>query len=141
LPILILLFAFFGWTTISAYMRGQFLSLRKREYVESARAIGASHWRIITKYILPNGLTPIITFSPFEIAAAVSTLSFMDYLGLGLRPPTPSWGELLNQAQKYFTIAECLVWAPSGILLITLTLLINIGLAVRDAFDSKSAVG
>jgi microcin C transport system permease protein len=141
LPVLILFFALFGWTAISAYMRSQFLSLRKREYVEAARALGASHWRIITKHILPNGLTPIVTFSPFAIAAAVSTLSFIDYLGLGLRAPTPSWGELLNQAQKWFTIAEWLVWAPSGALLITLTLLINIGLAVRDAFDSRSAVG
>ncbi len=141
LPLLILLFAMFGWTNIAAYMRAQFLSLRKREYVEAARALGASHWRIIMKHILPNGLTPIVTFSPFEIAAAVSTLAFIDYLGLGLRPPTPSWGELLNQAQKWFTIAEWLVWAPSGMLLLTLTLLINIGLAVRDAFDSKSAVG
>ncbi len=141
LPLLIIFFALFGWTSISAYMRAQFLSLRKREYVEAARAIGASHWRIILKHIFPNGITPIVTFSPFEIAAAVSTLSFIDYLGLGLRPPTPSWGELLNQAQKWFTIAEWLVWAPSGMLLITLTLLINIGLAVRDAFDSKSSVG
>lgn len=138
LPLLIIFFMLFSWTTISAYMRAQFLSLRKREYVEAARALGASHWRIISKHIFPNGLTPIVTFSPFEIAAAVSTLSFIDYLGLGLRPPTPSWGELLNQAQKWFTIAEWLVWAPSGMLLLTLTLLINIGLAVRDAFDSKS---
>lgn len=139
-PMLIVFFALFGWTTISAYMRAQFLSLRKREYVEAARAIGSSHWRIILKHIFPNGLTPIITFSPFEIAAAVSTLSFIDYLGLGLRPPTPSWGEMLNQAQKWFTIAEWLVWAPSGALLLTLTLLINIGLAVRDAFDAKASI-
>lgn len=138
LLLLILFFAIFGWTGISAYMRAQFLSLRKREYVEAAKAIGASNWRVVFKHILPNGLTPIVTFSPFEIAAGVSTLSFIDYLGLGLRPPTPSWGELLAQAQKWFTIAEWLVWAPSGALLITLTILINIGLAVRDAFDAKA---
>lgn len=141
LPILILFVVIFGWTGISQYMRGQFLSLRKREYVEAARAIGASHFRIILRHILPNALTPIVTFAPFAIAGYVYTLSFMDYLGLGLRPPTPSWGELLSQAQKYFTIAEWLVWAPASILLVTLTLLINIGLAIRDAFDSKSSVG
>ncbi len=140
LPLLIVINVLFGWTAISGYMRGQFLSLRKREYVEAARAIGSSHWRIISKHIFPNALTPIVTFAPFTIAANVISLAYLDYLGLGLIPPTPSWGELLAQAQKYFTIAEWLVWAPSGALLITLTMLINIGLAIRDAFDSKSSV-
>lgn len=65
-------------------------------------------------------------------------MSFLDYLGLGLPAPTPSWGELLDQAQKWFSTAEWLVWAPSAALLLTLTVLINIGLAVRDAFDSKN---
>ncbi|MFN7904084.1 MAG: ABC transporter permease subunit [Pseudobdellovibrionaceae bacterium] len=138
LPLLITFMTLFSWTTIYAYMRGQFLALRRRDYVDAARALGASHWRIITKHILPNALTPIVTFAPFTIASNVTILSFMDYLGLGLRPPTPSWGELLSQAQRYFTTAEWLVWAPSGALLLTLTMLINIGLAVRDAFDSKT---
>ncbi len=139
--VLILFLAFFDWTKIALYMRGQFLQLRKREYVEAARAIGSSNNRIIFKHILPNAITPIVTFSPFDIAVNISTLAFLDYLGLGLRAPTPSWGELLQQAQKYFTTAEWLVWYPSAALVITLTLLINIGLAVRDAFDSKSSVG
>ncbi|WP_413289108.1 ABC transporter permease subunit [Bdellovibrio sp. HCB337] len=131
----------FGWTGISHYMRGQFLSLRKREYVEAAKAIGSTHKRVILKHIMPNALTPIITLSPFAIAGNIESLSIMDYLGLGLPPPTPSWGELLGQAQSYFTTAEWLVWAPSGALVLTMTLLININLAVRDAFDAKSAVG
>jgi microcin C transport system permease protein len=137
LPLLIAFMALFQWTTISVYMRGQFLSLRRRDYVEAARALGASHWRIMIKHIFPNALTPIVTFAPFTVAANITTLSFMDYLGLGLVPPTPSWGELLNQAQKHFSTSEWLVWAPSGALLLTLTMLINIGLAVRDAYDSK----
>lgn len=141
LALLVCFMAVFGWTGITHYMRGQFLSLRKREYVEAARAVGASHARIIFKHILPNGLTPILTFSPFAIAGYVMSLATMDYLGLGLRPPTPSWGELFSQALKYFTIAEWLVWAPMGFMLITLTLLINISVAIRDAFDARSAVG
>lgn len=140
LPLLIIINVFFGWTTICMYMRGQFLSLRKREYAEAARAIGSSNWRIISKHILPNALTPIVTFAPFTIAGNVSALAILDYLGLGLVPPTPSWGELLAQAQKYFTVAEWLVWAPSCALLLTLTMLINIGLAVRDAFDSRTVL-
>lgn len=137
LPILIVLYAIFSWTGISAYMRAQFLSLRRLEYVEAAKAIGAGHRRIIGKHILPNALTPIITFTPFVISGNVSVLSFLDYLGLGLPPPTPSWGELLAQAQKWFTIAEWLVWGPLAALTLTLILLINIGIAVRDAFDAR----
>lgn len=134
---LVLFYSIFSWTGISAYMRAQFLQLRKREYVEAAQALGANHRRVIGKHILPNGLTPIITFSPFVISGNVSVLSFLDYLGLGLTPPTPSWGELLSQAQKWFTIAPWLVWAPLIALFVTLLLLINIGIAVRDAFDSR----
>lgn len=137
LPLLIVFSALFGWTGISAYMRALFLSLRKREYVEAARAIGADHTRIISKHILPNALTPIITFAPFAISANVYSLSILDYLGLGLRPPTPSWGELMAQAQKWFTIAEWLVWGPLVAIVVTLILLNNIGTAVRDAFDAK----
>ncbi len=139
--VLIIFLAVFDWTKIATYMRAQFLQLRQREFVEAARALGSSDMRIVFKHILPNGITPIVTFSPFDIAFNISYLSFLDYLGLGLRAPTPSWGELLQQAQKYFTTAEWLVWYPSLALVLTLTLLINIGLAVRDAFDSKSAVG
>ncbi len=138
LPLLIVFMVLFQWTTISAYMRGQFLSLRKRDYVDAAKALGASHGRIMFKHILPNALTPIVTFAPVTVAYNVTLLSFMDYLGLGLIPPTPSWGELLTQAQRHFTTSEWLVWAPSGALLLTLTMLINIGLATRDAFDSKA---
>lgn len=142
-PSMLLLVVFsvlFDWTSIYHQMRSQFLQLRKREYVEAARAVGASHWRIVAKHILPNALTPLVTFSPFAIAANISGLALLDYLGLGLRAPTPSWGELMNQAQKYFTIAEWLVWYPSAFLLLTMIALITIGLAIRDAFDARSAV-
>lgn len=140
MSLLIIFSVLFGWTSIATYMRAEFLTLRKREFVEGARALGASHWRIIFKHIFPNALTPIITFSPFIIAGGILTLANMDYLGLGLQPPIPSWGELLNQAQKYFTIAEWLVWYPSLFLVLTMVLLINVGLAVRDAFDAKAAL-
>lgn len=141
LGLLVVFSVFFNWTGISHYMRGQFLSLRKREYVEAAKAIGSNHKRIVFKHIFPNALTPILTLSPFEIAANISLLSVMDYLGLGLPSPTPSWGELLGQGQNYFTTAEWLVWFPTGALVLTMSLLININLAARDAFDAKSAVG
>jgi microcin C transport system permease protein len=140
-PSIYLLVAFsalFGWTTIATYTRAEFLALRKREFVESARALGATHFRIVTKHILPNALLPVITFSPFMIAGNLLTLLNMDYLGLGMPVPTPSWGELLSQAQRYLMAAEWLVWWPSFFLVITLLALLNIGLAFRDAFDPKN---
>ena len=87
---------------------------------------------------MPNGLTPLVTFSPFAIAANISGLALLDYLGLGLRAPTPSWGELMSQAQKYFTTAEWLVWFPALALLLIEFAMINIGIGIRDAYDSKS---
>lgn len=135
--LLVIFSVLFDWTGIYHHMRSQFLQLRKREYVEAARAVGASHFRIIAKHIFPNALTPLVTFSPFAIAANISGLALLDYLGLGLRAPTPSWGELMSQAQRYFSLAEWLVWWPSLALLLTMIALINIGLGVRDAFDAR----
>ncbi len=132
---------FFDWTGIFHQMRGQFLQLRRRDFVEAARALGATDRQIIFKHILPNGLTPIVTFSPFIIAANIYSLAILDFLGFGLQAPTPSWGELMAQAQKYFTVAEWLVWAPCGALVITMTALILIGQAIRDAYDSRTYIG
>ncbi len=135
--LLVVFSVIFDWTGIYHYMRAQFLQLRHREYVESARVLGASHSQIIFKHILPNAITPLITFSPFSIAANISGLALLDYLGLGMRAPTPSWGELMAQSQKYFTVAEWLVWAPSIALLLVMVSLIHIGLAVKAAIAAE----
>lgn len=139
LKLLVVFSVFFGWMMISTYIRAEFLKLRKREFVEAARAQGVSTWRIIFRHILPNALGPIITFSPFMIAAEIYSLAALDYLGMGLPPPTPSWGELLQQAQNYFTIAWWLAVFPSLAMIITLTVLNLIGEGVRDAFDPRKA--
>ena len=128
---------FFGWVGISMYMRAEFLRLRKREFVEAARALGATQARIIFRHILPNSLTPWITMTPFMVAGAVTGLSSLDYLGFGLPAPTPSWGELLGQAQKHFQVAWWLAVFPSLALFTTLTSLNLIGSAVRDAYDPR----
>lgn len=127
----------FGWIPISYYLRGEALKLRKLEFVEAARALGMSSWKILIKHVLPNALTPIITFSPFAIAAGITELTALDYLGFGLAPPTPSWGELLNEAKKYITTAWWLAFFPSLALFTTLTLLNFIGEGLRNAFDPK----
>ena len=135
LTLLIIITSVFGWISISIYMRAEFLKNRKREYVEAARAIGLGHAKIIFRHILPNSLGPIITFSPFVIAGGISGLAALDYLGFGLTPPTPSWGELLAQAQKNFTIGWWLVAYPFMSLFVVLVSFNFIGEAVRDAMD------
>lgn len=126
-----------GWMRISTYMRAEFLKLRKRDFVEAAKAQGVGTGRIIFRHILPNGLGPLITFSPTEIAANIYTLAILDYLGMGLPPPTPSWGELLQQAQNYFTIAWWLAVYPSLAMIISLTALTFIGEGIREAYDPR----
>lgn len=137
MQLLVVFMAIFGWTMIAQYMRAEYLKLRRREFVEAAAAIGGSVWRQMFKHILPNALVPLLTFTPFRIASGISTLAILDYLGFGLPAPTPSWGELLQQAQKNFTIAWWLALFPSLALFISLISLNLIGEGVRDAFDPK----
>ncbi len=140
LLLLVVFVAFFRWINISNYIRAEFLSLRKREFVEACRVQGMGRGRIMLRHILPNGLNPVVTFSPFSLAAAISFLTILDYLGFGLPPPTPSWGELLLQAEQHFTVAWWLALFPSLALLISLVSLFFIGDGVRQAFDARISV-
>jgi microcin C transport system permease protein len=137
LPMLVALTSLFSWIGLSYYVRGEFLRNRKADYVESARAVGAKTARLIFRHILPNSLVPVITFSPFIISAHILGLASLDYLGFGLKPPTPSWGELLHQAQKNFTTAWWLATFPALALFVALLLLSIVGDGVRRAFDPK----
>lgn len=134
---LILISCAFGWIGISYYVRGEFLKNRQMEYVEAAKGIGLGKAKIIFKHILPNSLGPIITFSPFVISSNITALASLDYLGFGLPAPTPSWGELLNQAYKNFLIAWWLAVFPFLALVLTLMAFNLIGDGVRDAFDPR----
>jgi len=140
LQLLVAFSVFLGWMRISTYMRAEFLKLRKRDFVEAAKAQGVGTNRILFRHILPNGLSPLITFSPTEIAANIYTLAILDYLGMGLPPPTPSWGELLQQAQNYFTIAWWLAVYPSMAMIISLTALTFIGEGIREAYDPRKSM-
>ncbi len=135
---LIAITAFLTWMGVGQYMRAEMFRLRKLEFVEAARAQGASVWRILMVHCLPNGLTPWITLTPFLISAAVSSLAVLDYLGFGVPAPLPSWGELLNQSKKHFTTSWWLALYPSLALFMTLTVLNLIGEGIRDAFDPRS---
>lgn len=132
-------FSLVSWVGISLYMRAEFLRLRKRSFVEASQAIGQSHWGMILKHIFPNALNPIITFSPFALAGFIGSLAVLDYLGFGLMPPTPSWGELLSQAEKHITTAWWLALFPALALFSALLSLNFIGNGLRDAFDPKES--
>ncbi len=132
--LLLFCYGIFNWIGISYYMRAEFLRLRKQPFVDSAKCIGLSPLKIILRHIMPNALTPIITFFPFYLVGAIGSLAALDFLGFGLPPPTPSWGELLHQAQQ-FRWAWWLILYPSLVLFVVMMLGIFVGEGVRDAFD------
>lgn len=138
MSLLVIISSVFGWIFISYYVRAEFLKYRKREFVESARAMGSGHLRIILKHILPNALGPVLTFTPFVISGHIVGLASLDFLGFGLPAPTPSWGELLAQAEKYFTTAWWLAIYPAMAMLVILVLLNMIGEGLREAFSPKN---
>lgn len=128
------------WTGICRLVQAQFLSIREQEFVEAARAVGVSDTRLIFRYILPNSLAPVIVAATFGIAGAILTEAGLSFLGLGVQPPTASWGNLINLAQSA-TILQKMpwLWAPPGILIAVAVLSINfVGDGLRDALDPRS---
>ena len=135
--ILALMYVFLvGWISISWYVRGEFYREKAKDYVSAAVSMGQSTWKIMFKHILPNALTPIITFAPFAIIAYIFALVALDFLGFGLQPPTPSWGELLNQGKTNLQYWH-LILIPLSAIASTLFLITFIGEAIREAFDPK----
>ncbi len=137
--VLILVLAIFSWMGISFYMRGEFYREKAKDYVAAAHSQGESNASVMFRHILPNSLTPIISFAPFALVVSISSLVALDFLGFGLPPPTPSWGELVNQGLGYINAQGWhLVFFPLGALFATLLLVVFIGEAIREAFDPKA---
>lgn len=134
--LLLICYGIFNWIGISYYMRAEFLRLRQRTFVEAARCQGLSPLRIIFLHILPNALTPLITLFPFNLMGAIGSLAALDFLGFGLPPMTPSWGELLHQAQL-FRWAWWLILFPAAALFCVMLLAVIVGEGLRDAFDPR----
>ena len=134
--LLLILLSLFGWLGLADYVRAEFLRNRQLDYVKSARALGVGNWQIMWRHILPNSLTPVVTFLPFRMSAAILTLTSLDFLGLGVPPGTPSLGELLSQGKNNID-AWWISLATFGVLVITLLLLTFMGDALRDALDPR----
>lgn len=125
-----------GWIGQTYYIRGMFFKEKRKDYVAASLSMGAKNRRIMFKHILPNSLTPVITFAPFAIVGYIFTLVSLDYLGFGLAPPTPSWGELLGQGKEDIT-KWWLISSPLVAILGTLLTINFIGEGLREAFDPK----
>jgi microcin C transport system permease protein len=136
LVLLVVLLSLFGWIGLSDYVRAEFLRNRTQDYVRAARAMGLSNAQIIWRHILPNSLTPVITFLPFRMSGAILALTSLDFLGLGVPPPTPSLGELLAQGKANLD-AWWISLSTFGVLVATLLLLTFMGDALRNALDTR----
>ncbi len=134
--LLLILLSLFGWMGLSDYVRAEFLRNRQLDYVRAARALGLSNWAIIWRHVLPNSMTPVVTFLPFRMSAAILALTSLDFLGLGVPPGTPSLGELLSQGKNNID-AWWISISTFAVLVITLLLLTFMGDALRDALDPR----
>jgi len=136
LVLLVVLLSLFGWIGLSDYVRAECLRNRTQDYVRAARAMGLSNWQIIWRHVLPNSMTPVITFLPFRMSGSILALTSLDFLGLGVPPPTPSLGELLAQGKANLD-AWWISLSTFGVLVATLLLLTFMGDALRNALDTR----
>lgn len=134
--LLLICYGIFNWIGISYYMRAEFLRLRHLPFVDAARVTGLPAWKIMARHILPNSLVPIITFFPFSLVGAIGMLAAVDFLGFGLPPPVPSYGELLSQAME-FQFAWWLITFPALALFVIILLGVFIGEGIQEAFNPR----
>jgi peptide/nickel transport system permease protein len=126
-----------SWMGVARLVRGEFLTQKERQYVEAARAIGASPARIIFRHILPNAIAPIVVAATLGMAGAILTESALSFLGLGVQPPTPSWGNMLMDAQAYMRDAPWIAVFPGVFILLSVLSLYFVGEGLREEFNPK----
>jgi len=126
-----------GWVGIARQTRAQVLALKEKEFVEGARALGARSWRLLVRHVLPNALTPIVVAVTFGIPEAIFTEAALSFIGVGINPPTPSWGQMVGEGQQYLRSYWHLCVFPSIAIAITMLSFTFLGDGVRDALDPK----
>lgn len=134
---IMLIIGFTGWTGIARLIRGEFLKLRDQDFVMACRSQGMKTRRIISRHILPNAIAPVLVSATFGIAAAILIESSLSFLGFGVQPPTPSWGDLLSQSRDFIDIAWWLTIFPGIAIFLTITSFNLVGEGLRDAIDPK----
>ena len=138
LLLLLVLLSLWGWMGLSDYVRAEFLRNRSLEFVKAARALGLSNGQIIWRHVLPNSMTPVITFLPFRMSGAIVALTSLDFLGLGVPATVPSLGDLLRQGKNNLD-AWWIIFPTFVLLVLTMLALTFIGDALRDAFDTRKS--
>src|SRR6266508_2357286 len=133
----ILALCLIGWTSYARLVRGEILSLREREFVQAARALGCQPKRIILRHLLPNLLPPLLIQATFGLAAAIVAEGSLSFLGLGVEPPTPSWGSMLNDGRQFLLVAPHLTTYPGLALMVTVLALNLVGDALQDRMDAR----
>jgi peptide/nickel transport system permease protein/oligopeptide transport system permease protein len=126
-----------GWTSTARVIRSVILQVKENDYISAARALGASHMRIILRHILPNSMAPVIVYAVMSIGSAIIAEAALSFLGLGILPPTPSWGLMIADAQVYLTSAPWLIIFPGLAILLTVLSFTLLGDGLRDALDVK----
>jgi peptide/nickel transport system permease protein len=123
--------------TFARLMRGQVLTIRTREYIDAARLLGAADWHILLRHVLPNAATPIVVQASLSVAFAILAEASLSFLGLGVQPPEPSWGSMINAGRGYLQQAPWIVFGPGAALFLTVLSLNFVGDAIRDALDPR----
>lgn len=135
---LILVLGIFSWTLTTRLVRGETFAIREQDYVLSARALGASDWRIMFAHIIPNVISIMIVNLTITVGNLILIESALSFLGIGIQPPTPSWGNMLSRAQSFFSTGPHMVIFPGLLIVITVLCLYIIGDGLRDAFDPNA---
>jgi peptide/nickel transport system permease protein len=136
LPVILSL-AIFSWATVARLLRSSILSIRESEYVEAARSLGASRWRIVTRHILPNSLAPVLVYATFNVGTAVVAAAALSFLGVGVSPEVPEWGNMIAAGRGFVGVADHLWVFPSLAIVLTVLGFIFAGDGLRDALDPK----
>ena len=134
---IMIVIGFTGWMDVSRLVRAEIMGLKERDFVLAAKAIGANDLRVIFRHILPNALSPVFVSATFGVAGAILVESGLSFLGLGIRPPEPSWGNILASGKDYITVAWWLSLYPGFAILITVLSYNLVGEGLRDALDPR----
>ncbi|GFP25550.1 peptide/nickel transport system permease protein, partial [Candidatus Hakubella thermalkaliphila] len=137
---IIIILGLLTWTSVARLVRGSFLSIREEDYVQAARALGASDWRIIVRHMLPNAMAPIIVSTTLMVGIAILIESVLSYLGFGIQPPTPSWGNMLYKAKITMTQYPWLTYFPGLMIVLTVLCFNFVGDGLRDALDPRQTL-
>src|SRR3990172_8346773 len=137
LTAIIIIIGLFGWTVTSRLVRGEILKLKSLDYTDAARAMGANETRIIFRHLLPNAMAPIIVAATLDVGGAILTEAALSYFGVGIQPPTPSWGNMLQNAQSYLWTSPWLAFWPGVMIFFTVLCFNFFGDGLRDALDPR----